>query len=111
MDIPIVHILYETYRLWHKVNLRFPKSQRYSLGVACGKTLLEILEFVISASVDNNKTLKNERLRRASIKLDLLRLLLRLAKDCGCMTNESYLEIQSKLFTVGKMLGGWIKYN
>ncbi len=53
--------------------------------------------------------LKLKYLRSVSAKIDLLRLLTRLAKDCDCITNKDYLELQSHLHEIGRMLGGWIK--
>ena len=108
-EVPIVHEIYESYKFWHQIVLKFPKSERYSLGQECGTTLLKLLEYTLGASGAKDKTLKIKFLTEASIKLDLLKLLVRLAKDCGCLQNKSYLELQSKLHIIGKMLGGWIK--
>ncbi len=52
---------------------------------------------------------KVQQLRRASAKLDLLRLLIRLSKDCKCLTNQAYQELESQLHEAGRMLGGWLK--
>ncbi|MEA3453100.1 MAG: four helix bundle protein [Patescibacteria group bacterium] len=108
-DIPIVHELYETYKLWHYLILKFPKSERYTLGQRCGSTLLQLFEYVLTASSTKDIKIKLNLLSKASTKLDILRLLIRLAKDCDCLTNRAYLELQAKLHKIGKMLGGWIK--
>jgi len=52
---------------------------------------------------------KVETLYKISCKLDLLKILLRLAKDTLALTNKSYLELQEMLQEIGKMLGGWIR--
>ncbi len=52
---------------------------------------------------------KRAQLTIASAKLDVLRLLIRLAKDCKCLTNEAYLDLESQLNDIGKMIGGWLK--
>jgi hypothetical protein len=89
--------------------LKFPKSQRYSLGAACQKQILDILEAVFMAAGTSETAVKTEQLRLASAKLDLLRLLIRLSKDCKCLTNKQYLEMESKIHEGGRMLGGWLK--
>lgn len=89
--------------------MQFPKSERYTLGEQCGKTLLQILEHVLNASAAKDARTKLENLQAASTQLDMLRLLIRLAKDCGCLSNKAYLDLQAKIHQVGKMLGGWIK--
>lgn len=109
IDIPIVHTLYESYALWHELNLKFPKSQRYTLGQTCATNLLIIIEFVLSAASVTNASDKLASLLLASAKLDTLKLLIRLAKDCECVTNVQYLDMQSRLHETGKMLGGWMK--
>lgn len=53
---------------------------------------------------------KLEALTRISIKLDLLKILLRLSKDSQAVKNNKYLELQASLQEIGKMLGGWIRH-
>lgn len=109
LGVPIVHSLYQLYQTWHNLVVTFPKSERYSLGATCQTELLAILEAVISAAGNPDKSAKAAALSVASVKLDVLRLLIRLAKDCKCISNATYLELQSKLHEVGRMLGGWLK--
>jgi hypothetical protein len=108
-DVPLVHTLYHTYSLLHEHILKFPKSQRYSLGAACQIQLLQILEAILLAAVDGDSAAKANHLRLASAKLDLMRLQIRLAKDCRCLSNQAYLELESKLHEAGRMLGGWLR--
>jgi len=49
-------------------------------------------------------------LERASVKVDLLKLLLRLAKDTQSLKITAYLDLESDLQEIGKMLGGWLKH-
>ena len=48
-------------------------------------------------------------LQKVSIKLDLLKILLRLAIDTKCIDNNKYQQILSQTLEIGRMLGGWIK--
>lgn len=48
-------------------------------------------------------------LQQISIKLDLLKILLRLSKDNQSITEKKYLELQVFLQEVGRMLGGWLR--
>lgn len=109
MDIPLVAVLYQTYCTFHELVIKFPKSQRYTLGDTCQRQLLAILEAVISAANATEPATKTQQLRIASAKLDMLRLLIRLAKDCKCLSNPSYLDLESRLHEAGRMLGGWLK--
>lgn len=48
-------------------------------------------------------------LQQISAKLDLVKVLLRLAKDAQALDNKKYLDLQTMLYEIGKMLGGWIR--
>jgi hypothetical protein len=109
LDVPIVHTLYQIYSSWNDLLIKFPKSQRYTLGETCQTQLLGAMEAVITAASVSQTELKVEQLRSAASKLDMLRLLVRLAKDCKCLTNQAYQELESKLHEAGRMLGGWLK--
>ena len=67
---------------------------------------LEIFELLLSIPTSNNKI---STLQQISIKLDLLKILLRLAKDSLALKDKHYLELQGYLQEIGKMLGGWIR--
>ncbi len=88
---------------------KFPKSQRYTLGEACSRYLLTTLELLLAAANTSSAHEKVTRLKDADAKVDTIKLLVRLCKDCKCITNTQYLSIESKLVGAGKMLGGWIK--
>ncbi len=84
----------------------FPKTKRYTLGQKIDDLSLEIFELLLSISQSDQKTLT---LHKISIKLDLLKILLRIAKDSQAIKDKNYLELQAILQEVGKMLGGWIR--
>ena len=55
---------------------------------------------------------KNEKLvylERASAKLDVLKILLRLSFETKAINQQKYISFESLLIEIGKMLGGWIK--
>lgn len=106
LDIPIFAKLYDFYKdlSWHIG--QFPKTKRYTLGERLDRLTLEILEILLTIPLSQNKlTLLNQ----ISVKLDLIKVLLRLAKDTQCLKDKNYLELQATLQEIGKMLGGWIR--
>lgn len=109
IDVPIIHALYQLYKALHELLLKFPKSQRYTLGSVIQTELLAMMEAVVTVAAASDVEVKKEHLRVASAKLDLLRLQIRLAKDCKCLTNPVYLGLESQLHEIGRMLGGWLK--
>ena len=109
-QVPVVLKLYETYRVLHGFILKFPKVQRYTLGQSLQDNCLRLLETVIMASQEEKSAVKIERLKQASGRLELLRLLVRLASDTDSLTQKQYLVLQTDLQEVGKMIGGWLKF-
>jgi four helix bundle protein len=108
-DIPIVHTVYDIYVSWNEIILKFPKSQRYTLGETCSKYILTILENLLFTASAGEVSEKLPKLKTVSAEIDTLKLLVRLAKDCKCVANNQYQKIESLLNETGKMLGGWIK--
>ena len=108
LDIPIFHKLYALYTLLHSYQKSIPKAERYTLWQKCENSLLEIFELLLETD-----HLKGEArllvLYRISHRVDLLKILIRLAKDIRVLNPSRYLEIQTHLQEVGRMIGGWIK--
>jgi len=84
------------------------KKDKYTLGEKIQKTTLELMESLITASFVN-KINKSAHLDDAAAKLDLLKLLIRLANDLNAIPSNKYIFLEGKLQEVGRMLGGWIK--
>ena len=57
-----------------------------------------------------DKSQKLEILQNINVKLDLEKVLIRLAKDNKCLDNKSYLRVSESLQEICKMTGGWIRY-
>ena len=109
LDIPIFHKLYDLYKFLNNLHKTIPKSQRYTLWQRCENTNLNLLELLLEAT----HTKEKERLKilyKISHQLDLLKMLIRLAKENKVIHSKKYIEIQTILQESGKMLGGWIKF-
>jgi hypothetical protein len=108
LDTPIFHKVYDLYKLLHSYHHRIPKSERYTLWKKCENTTLALLEALIETGHQRG----DERLHSLyglSDKLDVLKVLIRLAKDTRTIDNSQYLAIQIVIQEIGRMIGGWIK--
>ena len=76
------------------------------MGQKLDNLTLEIFELLFSVPSSHNKLIL---LEQTSIKLDLLKILLRMSKDSQSITDKKYLELQTNLHEMGRMLGGWIR--
>lgn len=107
-DFPIFQKIYETYKRFYCYLVNFPKKDKYTLGQRCENALLDFLETIVIAG-GLSKTEKFPVLQKASTKLDLAKIFIRLCKDLKILDNKKYLELESSLQEIGRMLGGWIK--
>lgn len=108
LDIPVFQKTYDLYKSFYSLVLDFPKKDRYTIGQRIENTILGILENIIAAS-QLSKLEKVPTLQKASIKLDVLKILIRCCKDLKIIDNKKYLTFESQVIEIGKMLGGWIK--
>lgn len=108
LDIPIFHKTYELYKILISYYNKIPKIQRYTLWQKCENSTLAILEALIETSHRKGEE-RIQLLHAISNKLDLLKVLIRLAKETRAIDNQQYLAIQTSLQEIGRMIGGWIK--
>ncbi|MBF8262705.1 MAG: hypothetical protein HW387_370 [Parachlamydiales bacterium] len=108
LDIPIFHKIYDLYKLLHSYQAKISKSGRYTIWQKCENTTLALLEALIETSHRKGED-RVQSLFIISNKLDLLKVLVRLAKDTRIIGDPQYIEIQKNIQEIGKMIGGWIK--
>lgn len=108
LDIPIFKKAYDLTKKLYELRGTVPKHDRYALWQRCENLVLEILEGILLAS-QLRKTQKLEPLEKVSVKLNVLRVFLRLAKDLKIMDLKKYSLLEETVDEIGRMLGGWIK--
>ncbi len=108
LDIPIVKKSYDLYKEFYALRLTVPKQDRYNLWQKCEGTLITVLEGILMAS-QQSKIEKLPTLEKVSVKLNFLKICIRLMKDVKAITPKTYIVVEANLDEIGKMLGGWIK--
>lgn len=108
-NISIIQKLYDFYRLLYEQIDNFPKKSRGVLVIKVEQLTLELLELMFIAEYSPTN-LKIQYLTKANIKLDFIKTLIRLIFDLKIINQTKYIEMESLLVEIGKMLGGWIKY-
>lgn len=84
----------------------FPKDQRFLLADRIEIMLLDILELLIEAVYSKDK---NDVLKRANLKLEQLRFMVRIAKDMKYINVKGYDYFCQMALEIGRMVGGWRK--
>lgn len=107
-DIPIFKKTYELYKALYGFRNVIPKQDRYTLWQRCENLILDILENILCAS-QLPKSGKIPILEKTSLKLNLLRIFIRLSKEIKILDNKKYVLLQESIDEIGRMLGGWIR--
>ena len=103
---PVVEKQYKLI-IWFLPKLaKFPKDQRFLLGDRIEKNLLDILELLIEAVYSREK---KEILKKANLKLESLRFVVRITKDMKYITVKRYDYFCGLVIEIGRMIGGWKK--
>lgn len=84
----------------------FPKDQRFLLADRIERILLDILEMLIEAVYSKQK---RDILIKVNLKLDVLRFMMRIAKDMKYVSVKGYDFFSQSALEIGKMVGGWFK--
>lgn len=85
---------------------KFPKKVRFTFSNRINELALNIVEELVEARYSRSKKLA---LKSANLRLEKLRILLRLSYESKFLSHESYKHGIYRLNEVGRMLGGWMK--
>jgi len=88
---------------------KIPKKDRFGIFLKIENTCLEIISLIIAASLET-KNNKFQLLSPARIKTEILKRLIRIAYELNILQEKQYIDIESNLQEISKMINGWIKY-
>ena len=105
-DLPIF-IKWMDFLKWLLVTLDgFPKKARFNFSDRLTNLSLEIVEDLVEARYNKNKSVV---LRRANMNLEKIRILIRICFELRFLSRQGYEHSSVLINEVGKMLGGWMK--
>ncbi len=107
-DIPIFKKTYDLYKTFYGYRALIPKQDRYTIWQRCENIILDTLEGILLAS-QTSKLEKLPILEKASVKLNLLRVFVRLMKEMKTLDNKKYVALEVIIGEIGRMLGGWVR--
>jgi len=87
----------------------FPKHERYSLGEKIERLILESIELAVSANIATKYERENYLIRLGA-KIDVLKIIFRLALGAKFIEFSKYLGTEKQLLELGKMTGGWLRF-
>ena len=107
-DIPIFKISYELYKTLYGYRKLVPKGDRFTVFERCENATLDVIEAILLASGQTKKE-KIPTLEHASLKLNVLRVFIRLIKDTKAIDTKKYITLEVMIDEIGRMLGGWMR--
>ncbi|HEY5221403.1 MAG TPA: diversity-generating retroelement protein Avd [Candidatus Paceibacterota bacterium] len=107
-DIPIFKKAYDLYKAFYGYRESINKQDRHTIWLRSENIILDILEGILSASQAYGGE-KLPTLEKVSVKLNLLRIFVRLMKETRTIDMKRYVTLETLIDEIGRMLGGWIK--
>ena len=86
---------------------KFPKKVRFTFTTRIDNLALDVLEDIIECRYDRKA--RPAGLRKVNVKLEKLRVLLRICNEMKYLSNRHYEYASIHLNEVGNMVGGWTK--
>ncbi|TSC91622.1 MAG: Uncharacterized protein CEN90_420 [Parcubacteria group bacterium Licking1014_17] len=108
-SIPLIHSICDLYRKIYLVGLKIPKRDRLGICAKIESICLDLINLLISAAFES-KDRKLSFLTIARVKTEILKRLVRLAHEIDVIKSVNYIELESQLQEISKMINGWIKY-
>lgn len=105
-DLPIFVKWYELLQWLLPVTERFPKRVRFTFSDRINQLALDLIEDLVEARYGRDKRVI---LQRANVRLEKLRVLLRLCHNLHYLDYKRYEKVSRDINEVGKMLGGWLR--
>lgn len=86
---------------------KFPKKVQFTFSNRMNNLALDIVENIVEARYSKYKT---HILRQMNLRLEKLRVLFRICYENKYLSHEAYQHGVKMMNEVGKMLGGWTKW-
>jgi len=96
--------VYDYVVYFYKLSKGFSKDIKYGLATDLNKNNICLLEKIIVANKEQNKT---SRLEEAEILVEIIKIKQRILKDIGSINLKSYEYIFSKLIVISKQIVSW----
>ena len=108
LDIPVTTDAIGLYELIDQLHNRIPKKNRYTIWKSVNDTTLALLSRITKTSYLPSDQ-KRSSLTACIAQVDTLRLLIRICYKIQALSAKDHSDLQQKIDTIGRMLGGWVK--
>lgn len=106
--LPIFQHTYQLTLEIHRATHQFPREYKYTLGQKLKEIVSDILDLIVAA---NSKEDKVEVLEDARLKLEQLRIHIRLACDLKILGLKRFEAFSRTVEEISKQLSGWLEWS
>jgi hypothetical protein len=107
--LPVYKAVYDLlFSLFERVR-HFPKDLQYTLGERIKNEAIALTEMIYQVNVSEDVPDKIRQLRHLCVKVETLRLLLRICYDMRLYNLEVYIRFNEQVEDISKQLNGWRK--
>jgi 23S rRNA-intervening sequence protein len=103
-DPPLFVLWYDFTRWLLERTEKFPRKIRSTFRLRIDNMALDVLEGIVEARYSRDKA---HILRRIDLKMEVLRLMLRMCHDMRHLDHKAYEHASRTINEAGKMVGGW----
>lgn len=105
---PPVFVLWYDFAKWLLLKTgKFPKRVRFTFTNRLDNLALDTLQAITVAQYTRHSSQKAGLLRAINLKLDQIRVLLRMCHDMEILDHKGYEHASRKIDEAGRMIGGW----
>lgn len=105
-EAPIFPKMYDVLLWLVPTTLKYPREHRYALALRTQQAAFDVYELLVEARKTRHK---RDLLTQADVRLEQLRLYVRLAHDLNLLSLRQYEHVARLVGEVGALLGDWIK--
>lgn len=105
--LPIYKTVYELLQLVVRLTAHFPRAHKHSMGEQLRREVVEMVVYVFKAN--SSRTCRAAHAGELLERLQVVQLLLRLAKDLRLLSVAQFAETVALSDSLGRQAQGWIK--
>ena len=105
--LPVFQLAYAMTLEVHRATDQFPRAYKYGLGQKLKEIISDLLDCIVAA---NSKKDKTEILEEARLKLERLRIHVRLASDLKILGLTRYEAFSRTSEEIARQLSGWLEW-
>ena len=91
------------------ISPKIPKKDRFGIYLKIENICLEIISLIITSALES-KNNKLPILNSTRIKIETLKRLIRITQELNIIEKKKYIDLESDLQKISRMVAGWIKY-